>query len=77
MAPLSPEASSDSLSTEGLALDFNQFTTAIPGLCQQSGGKLQEILNREISHQNVINNSSFVVREQLFLSLNKTKKYFE
>lgn len=36
---LSPDASSDSSSTEGLALDFNQFTTSLPSLHQHPVGE--------------------------------------
>lgn len=75
---LSPDGSSDSLSTGGLASDFNQLATPLASL-QQSAGEQEEIQNKEINHQNITKDSSFGVREHLVynltfppLSFNKT-----
>lgn len=57
---LSPDVSSDSLSTTVLTLDFNEFTTSLQNLL----GKQEEILNKNISYQNNTNHSTFGVREQ-------------
>lgn len=81
---LSPDGSSDPLSTERLALDFHQFTTSLPSLQQQSAGEQEEILNKDISDQNVSKHSRFGVKERLVYSLtfppfsfNKTANHSE
>lgn len=70
-SPVSTEKSvallvlSDSLSTEGLTLNLSQFTASLPTLPQQSVGEREEMLNKDIRHQNISKHSSFGVREHL------------
>lgn len=66
---LPPDVSSDSLTTEGLALDLSHFTTSLPSLRQHSVGEQKEILNQDISHQSNSKHSSSSVREQLLYKL--------
>ncbi|XP_051254267.1 uncharacterized protein LOC127362525 [Dicentrarchus labrax] len=73
---LSPDGSSDSLSTEEIAIDFSQFATSLPSLYEQSIGEQEEILNQEISHQNISEHSGFGMREQQVYNLTFSPSFF-